>query len=90
LQLPVSLLRSAWVPLLEKENHEISGPASIAVSAIVDGATSFSASVRHQATDRAFGKQVPCDDAKDPLAETAVSVRAGDEQVGVFILRDPD
>ena len=45
LQLPVSLLRSAWVPLLEKENHEISGPASIAVSAIADGATSFSASV---------------------------------------------
>ena len=50
----------------------------------------LSASVRHQATDRAFGKQVPCDAAKDPLAETAVSVRAGDEQVGVFILRDPD
>ena len=40
------------------------GPASIAVSAIADGATSFSASVRHQATDWAFGKQIPCDAAK--------------------------
>ena len=78
------------MPLLEKENHEIARPAGIAVSAIADGATSLSDSVRHQATDRAFGKQVPCDAAEDPLAETAVSVRAGDEQVGVFILRDPD
>jgi hypothetical protein len=47
-------------------------------------------SMRHQAAVRAPRQQIPRHAAEHPLAEPAVSVSAGDEQIGPFILRQPD
>jgi hypothetical protein len=46
--------------------------------------------VRHEAADWACRQQLPRHPAEDPLAEAAVSVGAGDQQVGMFFLSAPD
>src|SRR6516162_2906203 len=47
-------------------------------------------SVRHEAADGTFRQQLARHAAKDPLAQAAVSVCAGDQQVRPFLLSDPD
>ena len=43
--------------------------------------------VREQTTNWACGEKLPRHTAEHPLAETAMSICTGDEQVGAFILR---
>ena len=50
----------------------------------------FVASMRHQAADRARGQQIAGHPAEDPFVEPAVAVSPGHQQIGSFVLGQPD
>ena len=50
----------------------------------------LSKSVRHEAADGTCRQQLPRHAAEDPLAQAAVPIGAGDQQIGAFFASDPD